>query len=336
MPKISVLLPIYNAENTLDTTLQSIAGQTFGDFEVVAVDDGSTDDTPNILASWAEKDARFQIITIPHGGVITAANAGLEKCGGAHIARMDADDYMYPARLEKQSDYLDMHPDVDVVSCLVEGGSEMREGFNIYLDWLNGLVTNEDIRREMFVESPIPNPSAMLRREVIDKYGVMEDRGWPEDYDFWLRLYQGGAVFAKVPEVLLRWHDSPTRLTRTDSRYSLENFIRAKMHYIQQGPLVGRDAIIVWGSGMMGKRVSKYLVRENAPLKVFVDVAPKKIGRTRRDKPIIGPEDFLEWWNKYDNPIVLAAVGARGARQLIRDQLTEFGLVEGQDWWGVA
>ncbi len=108
------------------------------------------------------------------------------------------------------------------------------------------------------------------------------------------------------------------------------------MHYIQQGPLAGRDAVIVWGAGMMGRRVSKYLVWEDAPLQVFVDIDPKKIGRTRRGKPIIAPEDLLAWWDKYDNPVILAAVGARGARGLIRERLTELGLVEGQDWWGVA
>lgn len=336
MPKVSILLPIYNAAATLGDTLQSIAVQTLTDFEVVAVDDGSTDDTSEILARWAQQDDRIRIVTIPHGGVIAAANAGLAECGGKYIARMDADDSMYPTRLEKQATALDAHPEVDVVSCLVEGGKRMREGFRIYLEWLNGLVTNADIRREMFVESPIPNPSAMFRREVIEKFGMMEDRGWPEDYDFWLRLYQGGAVFAKVPEVLLRWHDSPNRLTRTDSRYSLENFIRAKMYYIQRGPLAGRDAVIVWGAGMMGRRVSKYLVWEDAPLQVFVDIDPKKIGRTRRGKPIIAPDELMGWWNKYDNPVILAAVGARGARGLIRERLTELGLVEGRDWWGVA
>ena len=181
---------------------------------------------------------------------------------------MDADDIAHPERLVKQAAYLDEHPDVGVVGCLVRGfpESELREGFRIYIDWLNSLVTHEDIRREMFVESPIANPSAMFRKEIVLGAGLYEEHGWPEDYDLWLRLYLADVNFAKVPEVLLDWRDSPTRLTRADSRYSLENFIRAKVHYITQGPLIGRDAVIVWGAGMMGKRVSKHLLRCRCPL----------------------------------------------------------------------
>ncbi|MEK6256472.1 MAG: glycosyl transferase family 2, partial [Chloroflexota bacterium] len=124
--------------------------------------------------------------------------------------------------------------------------------------------------------------------------------------------------------------------TRTDSRYSLENFLRAKAHYLARGPLLDRDAIIIWGSGMTGKRISKHLLREGLPLVAFIDIDPNKIGRTRRGLPILSFDDFMAEWTKYKNPACLAAVGARGARKLIREQLTSRGLIEGQDWWGVA
>jgi GT2 family glycosyltransferase len=231
---------------------------------------------------------------------------------------------------------LKAHLDLGVVSCLVEPVGRIRQGFRIYMDWLNSLVTDEDIRREMFVESPVANPSAMLRREIFERYGGYQDRGWPEDYDLWLRLYLAGVKFAKVPEMLLKWNDRPHRLTRTDSRYSLENFIRAKAHYLPQGPLKDRDAVIIWGAGMHGRRISKHLLREGVNIAAFVDIDPKKIGRTRRGRPVIPPGELLEWWVKYQNPAVLAAVGARGARGLIRERLAGMGLREGVDWWGAA
>ncbi|KAA3646667.1 MAG: glycosyltransferase [Chloroflexi bacterium] len=338
MPAVSVILPCYNATATLNETLESLAAQTHHDFEIVAVDDGSTDGTADMLATWAQSEPRLRVITQEHAGVIGAANTALANCESTYVARMDADDRAHPERLAKQAAYLDAHPDVGVVGCLVRGfpESELREGFRIYIDWLNSLVSNEDIRREMFVESPIANPSAIFRKELVLDAGGYQDRGWPEDYDLWLRLYLSGAKFAKVPEVLLDWRDHPTRLTRADSRYSLENFIRTKAHYIAQGPLVGRDAVILWGAGMMGKRVSKHLLRAEVPLVVFVDVDKAKIGRTRRGLPIVSPDELMEWWGRYENPALLAAVGARGARKLIRARLNEFGLVEGKDWWGVA
>jgi hypothetical protein len=188
----------------------------------------------------------------------------------------------------------------------------------------------------MFVEAPVAHPSVMIRRSWLERMGGYQDLGWPEDYDLWLRLHQAGARFVKVPEVLLYWREHPGRLTRTDRRYSVENFLRAKSHYLAKGPLLDRRSVIVWGAGQMGRRLSKHLISEGAPLVAFVDIDPKKIGRQRRGRPVISPDDLAQLWSASDRPIVLAAVGARGARKLIRSQLTSMGLHEGQDWLAVA
>ncbi len=338
MPVVSILLPCYNAANTLRETLESIARQTISDFEVVAVDDGSTDTTLEILYSWAERDSRFRVLSVPHGGVISAANVGIKACVARYIARLDADDIAHPDRMELQINYLDRHPEVAVVSSLVEvfSETEVREGYRIYVQWLNSLVTNEDIRREMFVESPLVNPSVMIRRIWLDKMEGYQDQGWPEDYDLWLRMYMREAVFAKIPKVLLQWRDRPDRITRTESRYSIENFLRAKAHYLARGPLENRDGVIIWGAGMMGRRLGKQLQHQGVPICAFVDIDPKKIGRTRRGKPIIAPNDLPDWWQRFRTPAILAAVGARKARGLIRNRLNRFGYVEGMDWWAAA
>ena len=157
-----------------------------------------------------------------------------------------------------------------------------------------------------------------------------------QDYDLWLRMYLAGGRFAKLPQVLLDWREHPERLTRADCRYSVENFLRAKAYYLARGPLKDRDAVIIWGAGMMGRRLGKQLQRQNLPLVAFVDIDPKKIGRTRRRQPVISPEELLDWWGQFERPALLAAVGARGARDLIRQRLVKLGLVEGRDWWGAA
>jgi glycosyltransferase involved in cell wall biosynthesis len=338
MTSVSVLLPCYNAAETLEACLDSLAAQTHPDFEVVAVDDGSSDATAEILRGRAAADRRIQLLVRPHGGIIRALNHGLASCRGRYVARMDADDRCDPQRLAKQAEFLDANPEVALVSCLVRAfpSENVRGGFRVYLDWLNALVRHEDILREIFVESPLPHPSVMLRRDWLVRCGAYQERGWPEDYDLWLRMAQAGAVFAKLPEVLLDWRERPERLTRVDRRYSLENFLRAKAHYLARGPLVGRDAVIVWGAGMMGRRLSKHLLRHGAPLQAFIDIDPKKIGRTRRGRPVIAPQDLPAAWARAENPILLAAVGARGARDLIRTRLAEMGFKEGRDWWGVA
>jgi glycosyltransferase involved in cell wall biosynthesis len=322
----------------LPQALDSLSRQTFPDFEVIAVDDGSTDATLPVLEEWAERDGRLHVLRRPHQGLVPSLNAGLDACNSPYVARMDADDWSHPERMSHQVAYLEAHPEVGVVSCLVKGfpDENVRQGFRLYIDWLNSLVSDEDIRREMFVESPLPHPSVAFRRQVVVQAGGYRDCVWAEDYDLWLRLYLAGVRFAKLPEFLLGWREHPERLTRTDSKYSLENFLRAKAFYLVRGPLLDRDAVIIWGAGMVGRRLAKQLEGQNAPLVAFVDIDPLKIGRSRRGLPIVAPEELADWWKRFTHPVLLAAVGARGARRLIRNRLVLMGLREGEDWWGVA
>jgi glycosyltransferase involved in cell wall biosynthesis len=334
----SVLLPCYNASTTLNEAIGSILTQTFTQWELVAVDDGSTDGSHRLLQEWAARDPRVHFISRPHGGIIEALNAGLAACRADFVARMDADDRSHPDRLLEQVHYLHTHPDIAAVGCLVRGfpADQVRQGFQVYLDWLNALISPDDIARQIYIESPLPHPAMTVRREWLHRLGGYVDHGWPEDYDLWLRMHLSGARFAKVPRVLLDWREHDRRLTRTDRRYAVENFLRAKAHYLSLGPLQGRQALVIWGAGQMGRRLSKHLLRLGAPLKAFVDIDPRKIGRRRRECPIIAPHALPELWKELPHPVLLAAVGSRGARALIREQLQKMGLVEGVDWWAVA
>jgi glycosyltransferase involved in cell wall biosynthesis len=338
VPKVSVIIPCYNAEETILETLSTVSNQDFHDYEVLVIDDGSTDNTASLLKEWAKSHSNFRVIEIPHAGVIVAFNKGLKLAKGTYIARMDADDTMTPNRLSLQVDYLDTHPKVGLVASLVKGfpKESVREGFQIYIDWQNTLVTHQQIIREIYIESPFCNPSVMIRKDILDSFGGYQGFGWAEDYDLWLRMHLAGVIFGKIPQKLVSWREHPNRLTRVDPRYSVENFIRAKTHYLMEGPLKSGRPIFIWGSGMNGKRISKYLVRKVMPIIAFIDIDPKKIGSTRRGYPIVSVDDFQTLWKQYENPILLSAVAARGARKLIRAQLKDIGLIEGQDWFGVA
>lgn len=312
--------------------------QTAADWELIAIDDGSTDDTFDRLLRWQARDRRIHPLRRAHAGIIPSLNAGLALCQGDLIARMDADDHSHPQRLAAQAALLAARPELAAVGCLVEGfpQSDVRLGFRIYLEWLNRLVEPAEIAREFFIESPLPHPSLMLRRTWLEQLGGYQEHGWPEDYDLLLRMHVAGAVFAKVPQTLLFWREHPGRLTRTDGRYSVENFLRAKAAYLSQGPLRGRQSLIIWGAGQMGKRLSKYLLDQPAALEAFIDVDEKKFGRQRRGRPILPPGELPALWKTLPQPVLLAAVRSRGARALIREQLLAIGLREGEDWWAVA
>ncbi|MFQ5350214.1 MAG: glycosyltransferase [Thermoanaerobaculia bacterium] len=336
-PRVSVLLPVRDASPFLSRCLASLAAQSLSDFEIVAVDDGSRDGSSEILAAAARRDPRFRILSQPRSGLIVALNRGLEACRAPYVARFDADDLAAPRRLELQAAALDADPTLGVLSCRVRHfpSSAVGLGFRIYERWLNSLLSHEQITRERFIESPLPHPSVMVRRPVLEAAGGYRDRGWPEDYDLWLRLAAAGVRFAKLPRCLVGWRSHPGRLTHTDRRYAVERFLACKAHHLAHGPLAGRQPI-VWGAGQTGRRLSKHLEREGAPPAAFVDIDPKKIGGSLRRRPVHAAERLPRLLTRFDRPMVVTAVSSRGARELIREQLDGWGLTEGERFWCAA
>ena len=338
MPLVSVILPAYNAAATLREAVASLLRQTFRDFEVLLIDDGSEDDTGRIAQALATEDARVRPTPSPHVGLVNALNLGLSLARGELIARMDADDLAHPDRFRRQTALLAGRPDVALAGCLIAcfPADGVREGFRIYADWLNRLIEPEEIAREIFIESPLCHPSVMVRKRDVAAVGGYQDHGWAEDYDLWLRLHLAGKRFAKVPEVLLSWREHPDRLTRTDGRYSIENFLRAKAHYLAAGPLAGTRSAILWGAGQTGRRLSKHLAREGVRVLACIDIDPAKIGRSLRGSPILSPESLPDLHRAHGGPTILSAVASRGARDLIRRHLAGMGFVEGEHFLCVA
>jgi glycosyltransferase involved in cell wall biosynthesis len=314
-----VLLPVWNAATTLGECLESLTAQTLSDFEIVAVDDGSGDDSTGVLERYGRGEPRLRVLRRPHRGLIPTLNRGLQACRGEFVARMDADDRCHPRRLELQLAAFDGQAAPDVVSCLVRHfpASSVAKGFRIYEQWLNGLVEHDDIWRDRFIESPIPHPTAMLRLATLLEAGGYRDLGWPEDYDLWLRLAHAGKRFAKVPEPLYEWREHPDRLTRIDRRYAVERFLECKAHHLLAGPLAGAERLVLWGAGQTGRRLSKHLLRGGAPLVAFSEALPELLSSA-------------------EGTMLLVAVSSRGARRLIRDRLAAWGLEETVDYWVAA
>ncbi len=329
-PLVSVLIPAYNAETTVESALASVLRQSLREIEIVLVDDGSTDSTVGIAEGMCRADERLRLVRMAHGGIINALNSGIEYCRADLIARMDADDISHPRRLEAQAQVMLESPDVSVCSCLVRMFPRrgLLGGLLRYEGWLNSVQTHEEIMRDMFVESPVAHPSVMLRRTELVDIGGYEEHGWPEDYDLWLRYHAAGKRFCKVEETLLCWRQSEGRLTFTDGRYSLENFIRAKAHYISRMLAAESRPVALWGAGMTGRRLLKHLTREGVMVKSVIDVDPRKIGSVLRGLPIVGTEAI----DAGERVFIVAAVGSARARELIRDHLTNRGFRETVDF----
>lgn len=334
MPRVSVLIPVRDAGPYLAEALRTVRHQTLRDFEAICLDDGSTDGSAEALDAVAAVDARFRVLHPGRVGLIEALNRLWREARSPYLARFDADDAMHPERLEAQAAHLDAHPGTHIVSSLVRHfpRDEVREGNRAYERWLNSMTRHEEIVRDLFVESPIAHPSATLRAEVLEALGgYRTGLAWTEDYDLWLRAWEAGFRFAKLPRVLHYWRDHPGRLTRTDPRASLESFLKAKVEFLLRGPLADGRRFVVWGAGMVGRRLTRLFVKAGRPPAALLDIDPDKIGRTRHGRPVLAPEAF-----RPKSAVVLGAVGARGARSRIRERLAGWGLAETRDFWMVA
>ncbi|MCW8899775.1 MAG: glycosyltransferase, partial [Gammaproteobacteria bacterium] len=163
-PLISVIMPVHNAGLYLADAIASILNQEDVLLELIVVDDHSTDAAINNLPIELTQDSRFKLISSNYHGVVAAMRAGFAHARGQYIARMDADDIALPDRLLRQYDYLQQYPDIGIaggqVKIISDAGIE--EGFILYEKWLNLLCSPEDIEKELFIESPIPNPTAFF------------------------------------------------------------------------------------------------------------------------------------------------------------------------------
>jgi glycosyltransferase involved in cell wall biosynthesis len=333
-PLVSVLLPVRDGGPYLAEAITSLRSQTMPDFEVIAVDDGSTDDSLEQLEFWAESDLRVRIKTQSKAGIVAALEAARDEARGSYLARMDADDIAAPARLERQLALLASDDSLVAVGCQVEYFPEraLRDGARRYQDWINALTTADDIARDIFVECPLAHPTLLASARGVAEVGGYRATGWAEDYDLILRLWEAGGRFANVPEVLLRWRERADRLSRTDPTYSLDAFRRCKVHYLARTLFRGRDGIVVWGAGPTGKGMARTLLEAKIPLQAFVDLDPRKLGRRIYGAPVVPPTMI----NEYQGSFCLAAVAQPGAREEIRSALTEAGWLETKDFIAVA
>ena len=333
MPHVSILMPVYNAAATLPAALRSVLAQSFREWELVAVNDGSTDASLEILDRASRKDRRIRVLTGAHAGIVEALRSAHTLASSPLLARMDADDVMHPRRLLLQVTRLGSPPHVDVLATRVRSIGATGEGMRRYVDWQNGLLSHDDLVANFFVESPIAHPSVLMRRDLFERAGGYHDPGWAEDFDLWHRMRERGARFEKLPRALLSWRDGDGRLTRTHPMYSEKKFYAAKLHFFRRHPLC-QSPVTVWGAGPIGRDWTRDLLRAGIDVPRVIDIDPRKIGRTIADGrvKVVSPDEALA----KRAGLILGAVGARGARDLIRARLEKALLVEGRDFLFVA
>ena len=217
----SVLMPVYNAESTLDASLASALNQTTPPDEIIAIDDGSADGTAAILARAEEPSVR--VFSQPNRGLAATLNRGLSLAKGRYIARLDNDDLALPDRLARQVSFMQQHPEVAVLGTWAEiyAGDAPSGRFHRHP------TEPARLRLDLLFDNPFVHSSVMLRADVIRSFGGyrVEGNRFPEDYDLWSRVAERHQV-ANIPEVLTIYREMPGSMMRTGGDEILRNVVR--------------------------------------------------------------------------------------------------------------
>ncbi len=320
---ISVVLPVYNGASTIERAIVSIQQQTDPNWELLIVDDGSTDDTYPRVAALAAGDDRIRPIPSSHGGIVSALHTGISHARGDFLARMDADDLAAPPRLAAQRRWFESHPHGALCGTgVIMAGSELGIGRRRYEAWLNAIQTHDTVERELFVECPVAHPSFMMRRAAYEAVGGYRDFEGPEDYDLVFRFWHGGYEVGNVPGPYLTWKESKGRLSMNSPRYDAYAFRALKRAWLQRLRADDHRPLYQWGAGEVGKR----WLREwgAGEVTAVVDIRPGKIGQQIHCVPVIEAEALPGPGNCF----VVVMVGTPGARDLIRAWFRSAGYVE--------
>lgn len=327
-PSISVLLPFHREGVWLLESAGSILNQTYPDWELILIGNRADQQTAEIAMALAASDKRVRLISEDRPGIANALNTGLEQARAPLVARMDADDYSMPERLDKQIAFLNKHPEIEVLgTCtMVHPDGPPGEGFAAFMDWQNSILTPEEHRLRRFIESPLAHPTVIFRKKAAETHGHYLTTGIPEDYELWLRWMDRGTVFAKLAEPLYKWRDHPERLTRSHSDYSKDRFQDVRTAYLatELKQILDGRSLIVCGADRLCRKKAESLIRMGVKVAGFTDVVQRRIPGY-----LFIPAAEIQAGSGF---FFVSFVASRGKTTEMHDFLAGRGMTEGQDF----
>ncbi len=322
---VSILVPFHREGAWLSRTIDSVLQQTMHDWQLVLVANGADSETLRIAEQAGRADRRIEVYAEPEPGIAYALNTGLNLCRAEYVARLDADDTMPPGRLALQARFLGENPTIGLVSGQVRFISHNAPGYDAYVEQINSWQTEEEILRYRFVESPVAHPSVMFRRSLIEQYGNYSTAAIPEDYELWMRWLTAGVRFAKIPDVVLDWYDSPGRLSRTHDNYARRAFDRVRMeHLLKVLPTLLKGRPLWVCGGKYARKKAAWLSNHGMPVTGIVDLIPRRLpGFASLTYAELPPPGIL---------FLLSMVSNRGGYRIVEQVLTERGYRHSEDF----
>ncbi len=241
-PIISVILPVYNAEKYIEEAINSILEQTYQNFELIIINDGSTDTSLSVINQY-KKNNKVRIVTQENKGLIFTLNKGIDLAKGQYIARMDADDIAHPERFEKQISLFEANPSLGVCSASTEN-------FGAETDITIRSADNDNLKVTLLFWPPFAHPAAMIKRSVLLAHNIYyrEEFKHCEDFDLWSQLAPY-CQFSNVTEVMLKYRVHPEQVTNSFSDVVLDAHFRiCQRNLLAQGiKLEKRDFLAFLG-----------------------------------------------------------------------------------------
>jgi glycosyltransferase involved in cell wall biosynthesis len=329
-PLISILIPFKNTETFLQECLDSIIKQTYLNWELLIVDDGSTDGSNQIVKTYAEKDKRIKLFKNKGEGIIDALRLAFEKSSGTYITRMDSDDVMIPNKLELLLNNLLAHGKKHLATGLVSYFSEngINNGYKNYETWLNRLTRSGSNFSEIYKECVIPSPCWMVHKDDLLACDAFNPNDYPEDYDLTFRFYKHQIKVIPCNQVLHLWRDYSNRTSRTHKHYAENYFLEIKLKYFLELDYDTSRSLVVWGAGNKGKIIAKLLNEKEVDF-LWVCNNPKKIGKHIYDNELFG----FEYLNKIEQPQCLITVANKQEQQTIKDYFESNDKFEMKDYF---
>jgi glycosyltransferase involved in cell wall biosynthesis len=315
-PLISILTPFKNTAHFLPECINSILNQSYEYWELLIVDDHSSDSGYNLVETYAKKDSRINLFKNSGHGIIEALRFAFSQSNGEYITRMDSDDIMHPEKLQIMLNDLQNHGKQHVALGLVNYFSDegISDGYSRYETWLNELTNRGTSYSEIYKECVIPSPCWMVHRDDLIHCEAFNPNRYPEDYDLTFRFYKYGIKCIPNHKLLHYWRDYPTRTSRTHEHYAQNYFLDIKLHYFLELDYDASRQLTVWGAGSKGKTIAKNLSKKNIPFTWICD-NPKKV-----DKKIYGHKLYnFEYLKQLHNPQSIVTVANEEAQSKIKD-----------------
>lgn len=318
---ISILLPVKNEASYINECLDSIHAQSIAEWELIIIDDHSTDSTTSqITEHKIYKSKKVKLIANSGNGVIDAIKTGLMIVSGEYITRMDGDDLMSRDRLQVMYEAMQKAIKPSIVCGQVEYFPEQNvsNGYREYGKWLNEVQKNQSHHKWMYRECVFASPNWMMKTSDLLDIGGFDKLTYPEDYAHALNCYEKGIEFIGIPHVTLQWRHHPHRTSLLDNAYSQSSFFELKIsHWIKMHLDKSRN-VLIWGKNRKSKLTSEILEKKQVE-HICLDLS--NVAETR----------------SYARPLILIAVyPSKPEREKIRaylNKMANYPLVEGTDYW---